>query len=263
VIIGDATMSEVQTFLKLGTTSLVLSALEAGALPDPPRLAAPVDACWRVSHDTELRRPLELGTGETATALDLQWRYHEWAAKYLESADLPPVYGTLLAEWEAILADLERDPLSTADRLDWAAKLRLLLGYRERDGLDWSDPKMRMLSLQYHDVDAGRGLYNRLAGAGRVRRLFGDEQIEAAALSPPEETRAYFRGRCIERYGAAIVAANWDSLIFDVGEDTLKRVPMMEPLRGGRDRVGEILDRCHSAADLLRALGGDDERAGT
>jgi proteasome accessory factor A len=122
---------------------------------------------------------------------------------------------------------------------------------------------MHLLGLQYHDVDAARGLYNRLAAAGRMRRLFTDEEIEAAAVAPPPETRAYFRGRCIERYGAAIVAANWDSLIFDVGEDTLKRVPMMEPLRGGRDRVGEMLDRCDSAADLLRALGGDHERAGT
>ena len=62
----------------------------------------------------------------------------------------------------------------------------------------------------------------------------------------------------MRRYRDALVAANWDSLVFDVGEDTLKRVPMMEPLRGSKERVGALLDRCEDAATLIRALGGDD-----
>jgi proteasome accessory factor A len=263
VIIGDANLSEIQIFLKLGTTALILAALEAGALPEPLLLGNPVEACWGVSHDPGLRRSFDLRGGKTATALDLQWQYLEWGRKFLESADLSPVFTRVADEWEAILGGLETDPIETADRLDWSAKLRLLMGYRDRDGLDWNDPKMRMLDLQYHDVDAERGLYNRLAASGRFRRLFSDEEIERAAGTPPEETRAYFRGRCIERYGADIVAANWDSLIFDVGEETLKRVPMMEPLRGGKDRVAGLIDGARSAADLVRALGGGDDRAGT
>jgi proteasome accessory factor A len=98
---------------------------------------------------------------------------------------------------------------------------------------------------------------------GRMRRLFTDAETAAAAVEPPPETRAYFRGRCIDRYGAAIVAANWDSLVFDVGEDTLKRVPMMDPLRGSRDLVAGLIDRSPSAADLVRALGGGHGRTGT
>jgi len=262
VIIGDATLSEEQTFLKLGSAALVLSALEAGALGEPITLAEPVDAVWQVSHDASLRRTVDLADGSSVTALDLQWRYLEKARQYAAGAGVGETDRRVLALWEDTLAALERDPLETADRLDWAAKLSLLLGYRERDGLAWDDPKMRLLDLQYHDVDPERGLYHRLVRAGRMRRLFDDEQVARAASLPPERTRAYFRGRCIDQYGAAIVAANWDSLVFDVGGEPLRRVPMMEPLRGGKDRVAPLLDASPTVADLIEALGGEDGRTG-
>ena len=51
-------------------------------------------------------------------------------------------------------------------------------------------------------------------------------------------------------------AASWDSVIFDVGRDTLQRVPTMEPLRGTKAHVGALLDRCPRAVDLLDALAG-------
>ena len=262
VIIGDATRSEIQTFVKLGTAALFLAALEDGAFPDAITLADPVGACWQVSHDPTLRHAIELDDGTTATALDIQWQYLEWLRKYAETSDADPVYRQVLEAWEGIIRDLETDPLSTADRLDWTAKRRLLLAYRDRDDLSWDDPKIRLLDLQYHDVDPSRGLYDRLVASGRMRRLFDDETIVRAATEPPERTRAYFRGRCVEKYGEALVAANWDSLIFDVGGEALKRVPMMEPLRGGKERVAQLLDSSATAAALVAALGGDDGRTG-
>jgi proteasome accessory factor PafA2 len=257
VIIGDATLSETQTFLKLGSAMLILDALEDGALPEPLLLRNPVDAVWKVSHDVTLRTPLELDDGRTMTPLEAQWLYLEWGTKYLRSADTDSYEG-LLATWETVLTDLERDPLLLADRLDWAAKYRLLLGYQDRDGLEWDDPKLRLLDLQYHDVDPERGLYHRLARGGRIQRLFSDDEVAYAASNPPPGTRAYFRGECVARFGEALVAANWDSLVFDTGEDALKRVPMMEPLRGSKLMVGDLLDRSEDPAALIRALGGDD-----
>jgi proteasome accessory factor A len=148
--------------------------------------------------------------------------------------------------------------MTTADRLDWTAKLVLMDGFRDREDLDWDHAKLHMLDLQYHDIDPAKGLYHRLVAAGRMRRLFDDAEVGIAVARPPEDTRAYFRGNCVARYGPALVAANWDSLVFDVGEDTLKRVPMMEPLRGTRERVEDLLDRSPDAASLIRFLGGDD-----
>lgn len=256
VIIGDANLSEPQNFLKLGATALMLAALEDGALPDPLDLFDPVEACWQVSHDVDLTRPIELDGGGSATALEIQGRYLEWLAKYAEKELDAAVWGSLIEEWERTLTFLDADPLQLADTLDWVAKKRLLEGYVERDGLDWSNPKLRALDLQYHDVDPERGLYNRLVGRGAMRRLFTDDEIDDAVAKPPERTRAFFRGRCVSDFSDSLVAANWDSLVFDVGESHLKRVPMMEPLRGDAERVGTLLDEAEDAADLLRRLGG-------
>lgn len=258
VIIGDSNQAEVQTFLKLGSAALILSALEDGALPEPLTLADPVTEVWAVSHDPSLQHLVTRDDGSKLRAIEAQWQYHEWATKYARSVDLDPVYETVLRTWEEILTDLERDPMLTADRLDWTAKLKILDGYRERDGLEWDDPKLALLDLQYHDVDPKKGLYQRMVKTGRMRRLFNDQQVLNAVSDPPEETRAYFRGECVKRYGGSLVAANWDSLVFDTGEDTLKRIPMMEPLRGTKTRVGDLLDRSPDAASLIRALGGDD-----
>ena len=258
VIIGDATLSETQTFLKLGSALLILTALEDGALPEPILLAKPVTSTWGVSHDLSLSVAHELDDGRTMTALEAQWQYLEWATKYLHSSDLDEVYHRVVELWEQVLTDLEHDPLLLADRLDWVAKHRLLLGYQDRDGLPWGDPKLRLLDLQYHDVDPDRGLYHRLLGSGRMRRLFTADEVARAVSHPPERTRAYFRGECVSRFGASLVAANWDSLVFDTGEEVLKRVPMMEPLRGSKDMVGAILDRSDTPAALMRALGGED-----
>jgi proteasome accessory factor A len=249
-------LSEYQNFLKLGTTALMLAALEDGALPDPLDLLDPVESCWRVSHDVGLGRPLELEGGGTATALELQARYLEWLAKYVEKELDEPVWNQLIGEWERTLDLLATDPSKLADTLDWVAKQRLFEGYIARDDLTWDSPKLRALDLQYHDVDPERSLYQRLVDRGSMRRLFDDSQIREAAVSPPSRTRAYFRGRCVSEFSDSLVAANWDSLVFDIGESHLKRVPMMEPLRGGADLVGPMIDEAEDAADLLRRLGG-------
>ena len=263
MIVGDANLSETQAFLKLGATALVLAALERGALGKPLLLERPVEAVWRVSHDPSLRRTVRLEDGRTATALDLQREYLARVAAGTATEGVEPVYGRVLRLWEEVLTALEADPLSTARYLDWTAKLALLEQYRERDHLAWDHPKLRLLALQYHDVDPQRSLYRRLVTAGRMQRLFTDQEVERAAAAPPEGTRAYFRGRCVAKYGEAVVSANWESLVLDTGRAALQRVPMMDPLRGGRESVADLIDRSASAADLVRALGGNNGRTGT
>ena len=79
-----------------------------------------------------------------------------------------------------------------------------------------------------------------------------------AVTNPPEDTRAYFRGRCLQQYPDSVAAASWDSVIFDIpGRESLQRVPTLEPLRGTKAHVGELLDRCPTAAELVTALTGE------
>ncbi len=253
VIVGDANMCEVATFLKLGTTALVLKMTEDDYLPDLA-LANPVAALHEVSRDLTCSAPLRLADDRRLSALQMQWEYLERAKKYVEQEDPSPSNDEVVERWERVLSGLEAEPLSLHRELDWVAKYRLLEGYRERDGLPWSDPKLRLIDLQYHDVRRERGLYSRLERAGKIERLTTDDEIDRAVMEPPEDTRAYFRGRCISRFPDAIAAVSWDSLIFDTGQDALQRVPMREPLKGTRAHVEALLDEAADPARLVELL---------
>jgi len=252
-IVGDANLCEVATFLKVGSTALVLAMIEDEFLPDL-LVENPVQALHHVSWDLSGRNTIRLMDGRRVRALELQWEYLDHAKKYVKEVD-PSASGVeVVQRWEEILTGLEDDPFSLHRELDWVAKYRVLQGYRERDGLDWRDPKLAMIDLQYHDVRQDRGLYNKLAAGGKVERLVTDDEVELAVGEPPEDTRAYFRGRCISKYPSSIAAASWDSVIFDVGRDTLQRVPTREPLRGTRTHVEELFEACDTAAELIDAL---------
>jgi len=255
VILGDANLSEISTFLKVGTTALVLAMIEDDELPRDLSLVAPVQTLRRVSWDIGLSELLELTDGSRMTALDVQWQYFDYAKKYAEARGLEAVGESVgrevLSRWEAVLTGLETDVMSLATQLDWVAKYRMFTGYRERHGLSWDDTRMRALDLQFHDLRPDKSLYERLG----VERLVSPAEVEAAMTEPPTTTRAYFRGKCLQRWASAIVAANWDSLVFDVGGDPLRRVPMMEPLRGTAAHVDALLEQCTSPAELLERLG--------
>ena len=155
------------------------------------------------------------------------------------------------SSWEGVLAALETDPSSLASQLDWVAKHQLLDAYRERHDLTWTSPKLAAMDLQYHDIRPEKSLFSRLP----MERLVDDAEVDLATTEPPGRTRAYFRGKCLQRWSSSIAAANWDSLVFDLGGDPLRRVPMMEPLRGTAEMVDTLLEGCSSPAELLERLG--------
>ncbi|MCU1454737.1 MAG: dop [Acidimicrobiales bacterium] len=254
VITGDANLSETATLLKVGTTAIVLSMVEDEALARDIVFRSPVQAMRQVSYDLTLSRPLELADGTTITAIDVQWELFDRARKYAAERGLESVGAAVGAQvltlWEQVLTGLELDPMSLADRLDWVAKKRLLDAYRERHDLSWGDQRLAALALQYHDLRPDRSLSQR---AGLVR-ITDDEEVQRAMSDPPEDTRAYFRGQCLKRWSNQIVAANWDSMVFDIGQDPLRRVPMMEPMRGTKAHVGTLLDACATPAELLARL---------
>ncbi|MGH9275628.1 MAG: depupylase/deamidase Dop [Acidimicrobiales bacterium] len=256
VIVGDANLSEVATFLKVGTTALVLSMIEDDWLTKDLLPARPVQALRHVSYDLTLARPIDLADGTSITALDAQWELHGRARKFADERGLECVGGDevgeeVLRRWEEVLTALETDPGLVADQIDWVAKHRVIDGYRSRHDLRWDDARLAAMDLQYHDLRPSKSLAARVG----LERIARDDEIELAVTEPPPDTRAFFRGRCLQRWPESIVAANWDSLVFDVGGDPLRRVPMMEPLRGTKAHVGSLIDECESAADLLQKLG--------
>jgi Pup amidohydrolase len=258
VIIGDANMSEISTYLKLGTTSLVLAMIEDGFLAVDLSVDGPVAALRAVSHDPSLAYKVTLRDGRRMTAVQLQMEYLEQCRKYVEDkygADVDDMTRDILERWESVLSRLADDPMQLSTELDWVAKLALLQAYRDREGLGWDAHKLQLVDLQYHDVRADRGLYNRLVARGSMQTLLSDDEVMRATVEPPDDTRAYFRGRCLAKFGPDIAAASWDSVIFDLpGHESLQRIPTLEPLRGTKAHVGDLIDRCTTAAELVAAL---------
>ncbi|MGI8532456.1 MAG: depupylase/deamidase Dop [Geodermatophilaceae bacterium] len=259
VIIGDANLSELSTYLKAGTTALVLAMIEDDAIDVDLTVEEPVHTLRAVSHDPTLKTLVRLRDGRRITAIQLQLEYLRLARAYVErryGADRDEQTADVLDRWESVLERLERDPMLLAGELDWPAKLRLLDSYRARDHLSWGSPRLALVDLQYADVRPDRGLYHRLVARGSMQTLIPPAEVDAAMLTPPNDTRAFFRGECLRRYPGHVAAASWDSVIFDVGRDSLVRIPTLEPLRGTREHVLGLLDRSATAAELVDTLTG-------
>ncbi len=260
VIIGDANLNEVSNYLKLGTTSLVLALVEQGLAP-APALEDPVQALRTISHDPTLKAAVRLADGRSITGLELQELYCE---AVLDA--VPPGADEqtrdVVDRWQALLEALRRDPMEASRQVDWIAKLKVLEAYRARDGLAWTNPRLALVDLQYADLRPEKGIYQRLARRGDVELLVQPEDVARAAVEPPRDTRAYFRGRCISEYPAEVVGASWDSLIFELaGERRLQRVQTREPLRGTAMLTEELFDVAADAEDFLaRLLSGPDRR---
>ena len=258
VIVGDANLSPVATAVKLGATALLLAAVEddgLAAFPPPPR--DPVAALRALAIDPALEATIELESGEAWTAWDLQDRLWHLASDYAERTGAgavaePDEVAFLLAQWREMLDGVRDDHDAVADRVDWVAKQRIVEGYQQRYDLAPTDARLQAIDLQYHDIDPARSLAARVG----LRTLHAPAEIDGAVTSPPASTRAYFRGQCVARYPQDVVAANWDSVVFDLGSGPLHKVPTADPLRGTAALTADLFSRAPHARDLLAALEG-------
>ena len=251
VIVGDANMSQVATLLKVGTTAIVLAMIEDEFMTREIAFEQPVAALRAISKDLSLSQSLPLATGERVTALDIQWEFYERARKFSDLGGLEHVGEAcgkmVLDRWEEVLTGLETDFQSQASVIDWVAKYRLIEGYRQRHNLSWDSPRLKGLDLQYHDLRPGKCLASRVG----LEKLVSDEDTLQAVDHPPRDTRAYFRGRCLQKFSEHIVAANWDSVLFDVGEKHPQRVSLLDPSDGSAAETAELIDRYERPQELL------------
>jgi proteasome accessory factor A len=254
VIPGDANMSEITTFLKMGTTAIVLSMVEDDFIDRDLSVDQPVQAFRRVSRDLACRDTIRMKDGRTITAIDLQREFLDYAQKYYTHREHEPWVREVPARWERTLDQLAEDPMQLGRELDWVIKRQLIENYIDKHSLEWNDSRVQMIDLQYHDIRPGRGLYGKLEESEAVERLSTDDEISKAIYDPPKDTRAYFRGMCLQRYADEIVSASWDSVIFDLKEGPLKKIFMLEPLRGTEAHVRQLLTESPTAADLLRNI---------
>ncbi len=254
VIAGDVNMTEVATFLKVGAMAVVLDMIEDNWPLPAVELEDPVQAIKAVSRDLAVKGDLKLAGGRTTTAIAVQRAYLKAAQDFYASHELTLPVKEVLVRWEETLDKLERDPRELARELDWVAKRALIESYLDRKGCGWNDPRVAMMDLQYHDVRPEKGLYFTLERANRVERIVMDEEVRQAETVAPLDTRAYFRAACVKKWPQEVYAASWTSVLFDVGNAVIKKVPLLEPLRGTEALTKDLLDESETVDVLLDKL---------
>ena len=254
VIIGDSNMSEVSILLRVGVTSIVLALVEDGAIEKNPSIYDPVRVIKEISHDPDCKREYAMEKGPRRTAVQVQQDYLEMALRYFSSREIDPLTKDVLTRWERVLGQLAEDPMQLDREVDWVIKRKIILEYMSRRKVEIGDPQVHMMDLQYHDIRPEKGLYHLLERRGDVDRILSNEEIEHAIVNPPPDTRAFFRGECIRRYGDSVFGVNWDSISFNLGEEPIKRILMNEPLKGTKRHVEELLRQSPTVVDLVRNL---------
>ena len=242
VIVGDSNMSEYATFLKVGTTSILLRMLEdPGAVLRDMTLENPIRAIREISHDTTCRRRVRLANGRENSALDIQGEYLARAKRYQELKGLSPLEDQALAMWEHCLEGLEKDPWSLDRECDWVIKHQLIERYRERNQVPLNHPKVALMDLQYHDVNRERGLYYKLQDRGLVERICDDAAIDKAIDEPPQTTRARLRGEFIRRAKERRRDFTVDWVHLKLNDQAQRTVLCKDPFKARDDRVEKLI----------------------
>jgi proteasome accessory factor A len=258
VIVGDANMSQFATYLKLGTTALVLSMVEDGMFPQHLLIAHPVHAIKQISRDISMTEQVLMADGSRMTALAIQGELCAAARAYVEKSAYCGISHDeaqqILLDWEQTLHLLVAQPISLVKKIDWIAKLQLVNGTRKRHSLPDSDSRLKAIDLMYHSLNPEVCLATKLS----LHELFDHKSIAQAAQQPPDTTRAFFRGRVVDKWFKHIVNANWDSIVFDVANRPLQKVYMNEPLKGTRVLTETIINSSTTVEELLALLGQQD-----
>ncbi len=208
VIIGDANMSPFATRLKVGTTALVLEAITRDGNRIYPLLADPLAALPEISRDKKFRWEVRMQGRKASTAIAIQ---REYLKAVRDLCDLSAAEkAAVVKEWETALNDLEIDFMRCRDRLDWVAKLAMIREFQAAQNLRDEDPWLRSLDLEYHRLDRDEGLYYALEQSGAMALSVDDATGREAIANPPRTTRAYIRGKCVQKFSSAIISAQWD-----------------------------------------------------
>jgi Pup amidohydrolase len=193
VIVGDANMSEYSTYLKVGTTQLLLTMLEEEALDFSLAIADPIAAFKTISRDLTLQCPILLANGSHMTALEMQQHYLYAAQHYLQQGDHPEYLHEVAQIWQDILERLSHDWRSLNRTLDWAIKRQVLEQYLQRQNCDWDtvlqwEPIIRQTLFLDREVIGEQSSDLFAAIQSRLGKTVAQEFLEIAASEPADQS---------------------------------------------------------------------------
>ena len=242
VIVGDSNMSEYSTYLKCGTTSIILKMLEEDRAPwRDLTLENPIRAIREISHDITCKRRVRLANGRELSAFELQSEYLTRAQKFAKRRGLPDQEQRALDMWEHVMLNLERDPLDLRTEVDWVIKYHLVEAYRAKHDLPLAHPRVALVDLAYHDVTRSRSLYYKMAERGLVERLVEDDAIELAIDQPPQTTRARLRGAFIKRAKERKRDYTVDWVHLKLNDQAQRTVLCKDPFKSRDERVERLI----------------------
>ena len=242
VIVGDSNMSEYTTFLKVGSTAVLLRMLEdPSVVLRDMTLENPIRATREISHDLTCTRKVRLANGREASALDIQSEYLNRALRYADQKGLPPLEQRALDMWEHCITTLENDPLKLDREIDWVIKHRLIEAYREKHSLPLSHPRVALVDLQYHDINRARGVFYKLQAKDMVERLCSDDAIDEAVETPPQTTRARLRGEFIRKAKERKRDYTVDWVHLKLNDQAQRTVLCKDPFKSRDERVERLI----------------------
>jgi proteasome accessory factor A len=229
--------------LKVTSMDFILQMLETGYLNRDFTLDNPIRAIRDVSHDITGKGQITLSSGQTMTALELQFEYYRLAQAFSESYDLTDLQVRALELWHRTLNAIETENHALIDKdIDWAIKKNLLNSYMLKNGLDITSPRVAQLDLMYHDITQSRGLFYLLERKGMATRISTDAQVEVAKTEPPQTTRAKLRGDFIKaaQDKGKDISVDWVHL--KMNDQTQRTVLCKDPFANVDERVERLIE---------------------
>ena len=238
LLIGDSNMSPFACALKIGTTALILTLLEEGALPDDVILRDAVLATRQISHEGTGRGAVALEDGRTRDALDIQHEFLAHTQRRLGGRDEETDW--ILESWRFTLDALGTKPELLLGGVDWISKKWMLEQFRESEGLAWDDPWLQSLDLEYHNIDPAKGLFFAITPAKRIGEFNDTARRANATRTPPADTRAHGRGLAVAGFMCrreTPYVINWDT----ISVENSTHLAMPDPFETYASDVAEMI----------------------
>lgn len=216
ICLGDSNMAEEAEYLRVGTTMLVLDAIEAGYLSSVPKVKRPIKSLRTLCADPTLQTAVPCRDGQSRTAIAIQRLYYEACARFVsESGEATNEAKDILERWDEVLTLLETNPDELIGRLDWVTKQFLL---RQAADDDADAAVKKKIDIRYHELTPD-GYYRRLESTGVTRSVLFTEEIERATKIPPKATPATIRSRFMRDLANRNrgLRVNWDTIIIGRG----------------------------------------------
>lgn len=226
VIVGDLNRCDWSSFLKVGTTAIVLEFLaerfNSGEVWDEcarplreAQITNPHGALQLVSMDLSTKSKIPQFKGRVESAWQMQDLFCETLSRWYESYRKErygpnPEYELVFAKWRETLDALNRDPRELSGTLDWPTRLTAVESILEEYGVSWTEveqggaPEEVIMALasfdhRYSSLNPAVSIFEEALRENAISRIVSEEEIRKAMSRPPKHTRAFCRGNAVRR----------------------------------------------------------------